>query len=181
VLALQNIAAREIDPLKTVVVTVGTIEGGYRNNIIADRVKLTGTFRSQDPAIRAGLEARARRIVEGVAAAYGARATLNVIYGYPVVVNDAELAQTFRAYMDANSTIPVESPPPTMGGEDFAYFAERAPGLLIRHGIRSEAAGSVHPGHSPEFRVDEAALAYGIETLVAFARGVGSGAVRGGA
>ena len=59
-------------------------------------------------------------------------------------------------------------------------FAERAPGLLIRHGIRSLAAGSVHPGHSPEFRVDEAALAYGIETLVAFAHGVGSGAVSGG-
>jgi hypothetical protein len=48
---------------------------------------------------------------------------------------------------------------------------------LIRHGIRSVAAGSVHPGHSPEFRVDEASLAFGIETLVCFARGVGSGLV----
>lgn len=60
-----------------------------------------------------------------------------------------------------------------MGGEDFAYFAQPVPGLLIRHGIRKERAGSVHPGHSPQFRVDEAALAFGIETLVAFARGVG--------
>jgi amidohydrolase len=179
VLALQNIAAREIDPLKTVVVTIGTIEGGYRNNIIADRVKLSGTFRSQDSAVRADLEARARRIVEGVAAAYGAKATLEVIYGYPAVINDADLARTFRAYLARVSAIPVESPPATMGGEDFAYFAERAPGLLIRHGIRSEAAGSVHPGHSPEFRVDEASLAYGIETLVAFARGVGAGEVGG--
>jgi len=179
VLALQNIAAREIDPLKTVVVTIGTIEGGYRNNIIADRVQLSGTFRSQDPEIRMGLEARARRIVDGVAVAYGASAKLEVIYGYPAVINDAELARTFRGYMLANSTIPIESPPPTMGGEDFAYFAQRAPGLLIRHGIRSEAAGSVHPGHSPEFRVDEAALAYGIATLVAFARGVGTGEVYG--
>jgi metal-dependent amidase/aminoacylase/carboxypeptidase family protein len=66
-----------------------------------------------------------------------------------------------------------------MGGEDFAYFAQRAPGVLVRHGIRSEAAGSTHPGHSPEFRVDERSLAYGIETLVAFARGVGSGRVFG--
>jgi amidohydrolase len=179
VLALQNIAARETDPLKTVVVTIGTIEGGYRNNIIADRVKLTGTFRSQDPAIRDGLEPRARRIVEGVAAAYGTTATLEVLYGYPAVINDAELARTFRTYLERTSAIPVLSPPPTMGGEDFAYFAQRAPGLLIRHGIRSERAGSVHPGHSPQFRVDEDALAYGIETLVAFARGVGSGAVTG--
>lgn len=177
VLALQNIAAREIDPLKTVVVTIGTIEGGYRNNIIADRVTLTGTFRSQDPAVRAELEERARRIVEGVAAAYGARATLEVTYGYPAVYNDASLAASFRAYMTDASGIPIQSPAPTMGGEDFAYFAERVPGLLIRHGIRSVAAGSVHPGHSPEFRVDEASLAFGIETLVCFARGVGAGAV----
>jgi amidohydrolase len=181
VLALQNIAAREIDPLKTVVVTIGTIEGGYRNNIIADRVTLTGTFRSQDPTVRMGLEARARRIVDGIAAAYAASATLEVIYGYPAVINDAELARTFREYMLEHTAIPVESPAPTMGGEDFAYFAERAPGLLIRHGIRSEAAGSVHPGHSPEFRVDESALAYGIATLVAFARGVGAGRVFGSA
>jgi amidohydrolase len=177
VLALQNIAAREIDPLKTVVVTIGTIEGGYRNNIIADRVSLTGTFRSQDAEVRASLEGKARRIVEGVAAAYGARATLEVIYGYPAVHNDPALADSFRSYMASASTIPIETPAPTMGGEDFAYFAERVPGLLIRHGIRSEAAGSVHPGHSPEFRVDEAALTFGIETLVCFARGVGAGDV----
>jgi amidohydrolase len=177
VLALQNIAAREIDPLKTVVVTIGTIEGGYRNNIIADRVTMTGTFRSQDPAVRESLETRARRIVEGVAAGYGATATLEMFYGYPAVINDAGIVETFRAYLAQTSTMPVLSPPPTMGGEDFAYFAQRAPGVLVRHGIRSEVAGSTHPGHSPEFRVDEKSLAYGIEALVAFARGVGSGRV----
>ncbi len=180
VLALQNIAARETDPLATVVVTVGTIEGGYRNNIIADRVAMTGTFRSQDRHVRHGLEARARRLVDGVAAAYGARASLEVLYGYPPVVNDAGLADSFRAFLAATSTLEVARPAPTMGGEDFAYFAERIPGLMVRHGIRSEAAGSVVPAHSPEFRVDEAALAYGIETLTAFARGVGGGQVAGG-
>ena len=177
VLALQNIAAREIDPMKTVVVTIGTIEGGYRNNIIADRVSLTGTFRSQDPVVRDGLEARARRIIEGVASAYGTRATLNVIYGYPPVVNDPRLAASFRNYLERETGFTVAEPPATMGGEDFAYFAQRAPGLMVRLGVRDEAAGSVHPGHSPLFRLDERALAYGIETLAAFARGVGSGAV----
>ncbi len=179
VLALQNIAAREIDPLNSAVVTIGTIEGGYRNNIIADRVRMTGTFRSQDPAIRAALEEKARRIVSGVAAAYNCSGTLAVVYGYPPVVNDAELAATFRSYLTETSALPVLSPAATMGGEDFAYFAQRVPGLLIRHGIRSEEAGSIHPGHSPQFRVDEASLTYGIETLVAFARGVGAGHVFG--
>ncbi|MBD5606590.1 MAG: amidohydrolase [Candidatus Eremiobacteraeota bacterium] len=180
VLALQNIAARETDPLATIVVTIGTIEGGYRNNIIADRVRMTGTFRTQDATIRAGLEARARRIVENVAAAYGTTGTLEVIYGYPAVVNDAALARSFRAFLAAETSLRVSTPAPTMGAEDFAYFAERAPGLLIRHGIRSDAKGSVHPGHSPLFRLDEDALAYGIATLVAFARGVGAGRVAGG-
>ena len=181
VLALQNIAARETDPLKTIVVTIGTIEGGYRNNIIADRVYMTGTFRTQDATIRSEIEGRARRIVEHIAAAYGATATLEVIWGYPAVVNDALLASTFRAYLASETSLHVASPAPTMGAEDFAYFAERAPGLLIRHGIRNEAVGSVHPGHSPLFRVDEDALAYGIATLVAFARGVGAGVVSGDA
>jgi amidohydrolase len=180
VLALQTLASRETDPLETIVVTIGTIAGGYRNNIIADRVVMTGTFRTQNSAIRKGLEGRARRIVENTAAAYGATGRLEVLWGYPAVVNDAELARTFRAYMAAQSDVPVLSPAPTMGGEDFAYFAERAPGLLIRHGIRNVAKGAVHPGHSPQFRLDEDALGYGIATLVSFARGVGAGVVRGG-
>ncbi len=60
VLALQNIAARETDPLAAIVVTIGTIEGGYRNNVIADRVTLTGTFRTQDRERRAPGSKRAR-------------------------------------------------------------------------------------------------------------------------
>jgi amidohydrolase len=177
VLALQNIAARETDPLKTVVVTIGTIEGGYRNNIIADRVTMSGTFRSQDQKLREALEGRARRIIEGVAAAYGARATIRVNYGYPPVRNDAALSEAFREYAASLGFAAIDRPPPTMGGEDFAYFAERVPGVMVRLGIRNEAAGSVHPGHSPLFRIDEDAIAVGIETLAAFARGVGSGAV----
>jgi amidohydrolase len=175
VLALQNIAARETDPLAAIVVTIGTIQGGYRNNVIADRVTLTGTFRTQDRELRAGLEARARRIVEGIAAAYGARGTLEVIYGYPVVINDPALTEAFREYLAANSGIALATPPPTMGGEDFAYFAERVPGVLGRLGIRNEGSGAVHAGHSPQFRIDEGALGYGIEALVAFAKAVGEG------
>lgn len=177
ILALQNIAARETDPLKSVVVTVGTIAGGYRNNIIADRVELTGTFRAHDPEIRNGLEARAQRILHGVASAYGVKASLKVIYGYPPVVNDVTLAENFSAYMKSQSSLEVERPAPTMGAEDFAYFARAVPGVHVRLGIRSEKAGATFPGHSAQFRLDEDALPVGVQTLVAFARGVGSGEV----
>jgi amidohydrolase len=180
VLALQNIASRETDPLKTVVVTIGTIEGGYRNNVIADRVVMTGTFRSQEQSVRERLEPSARRICEGVAAAYGATAKIEVGFGYPAVVNDPALVATFRSYLAEKTALTLAAPAPTMGGEDFAYFAQRVPGVLVRLGIRNEQAGSIHPGHSPQFRVDEASLAFGIEALVAFGCGVGEGIVAGG-
>jgi amidohydrolase len=177
VLALQNIAARETDPLKSVVVTIGTIEGGYRNNIIADHVQMSGTLRAHDPQIRDGLEARVRRIVDHVTAAYGATADVRIVRGYPPVVNDVALAEAFARFMREHTALRVERLAPTMGAEDFAYFALRVPALHVRLGIRSESSGAVHPGHSPEFRIDEAALPCGVQTLVAFATAVGSRAI----
>jgi amidohydrolase len=180
VLALQNIAARETDPLATVVVTIGTINGGYRNNIIADNVKMTGTFRSQDKTVREQLEPRARRIIESVAAAYNCKAKLEVFYMYPPVYNDVPMTEAFAVQLrQTYPAISVESPPATMGGEDFAYFAERAPGTLVRLGIRNESQGIIHSGHSPKFRIDERALPIGIATLVEFARSAGSGRILG--
>ena len=170
VLALQNVVAREIDPLASAVVTIGTISGGYRNNVIADEVKMSGTLRAHDPAVRDALEARVRRIIAGVAAAYNVDAQVQVVRGYPPVVNDEPLAQRFADYVRAHSPLRVERPQPTMGGEDFAYFAQRVPGLLIRLGVRSESSGAVHPAHSPLFRIDEDALPVGVTTLVLFAR-----------
>ena len=177
ILALQNIAARETDPLKSVVVTIGTITGGYRSNIIADEVKMTGTLRAHDPEIRDGLETRLRRILGGVADAYGVSVEVNVHYGYPPVVNNVALAENFALYMKTHSQLQVERPAPTMGAEDFAYYAQRVPGLLVRLGIRNEKAGSTHSGHSALFRIDEKALPVGVQTLVAFATAVGAGAV----
>jgi amidohydrolase len=174
ILALQNVAARETDPLAAIVVTVGTIEGGYRNNVIADRVMMTGTLRTQDSSVREAATAKLRRIVDGIAAAYGAQVQLEMLLGYPAVINNPALSESFAQYMRERG-VPVERPAPTMGGEDFAYFAQRVPGVLVRLGIYNETVGSVHSGHSPQFRLDEAAIPTGIETLVAFARGIGSG------
>jgi amidohydrolase len=170
VLALQNVVAREVDPFGSAVVTIGTIEGGYRNNVIADEIKMSGTLRAHDPAIRDALEERVRRIVAGVAAAYRVQTEVRVVRGYPPVVNDAALAERFTAYVRERSAIRVERPQPTMGAEDFAYFANRLPGLLVRLGVRSEAAGAVHPAHSSLFRIDERALPIGVESLVLFTR-----------
>lgn len=176
ILAMQNVVARETDPLESIVVTIGTIEGGYRNNVIADRVSMTGTVRTLNQAVREASDGKLRRIVDGVAAAYDARATLVMSYGYPAVLNDPQLAESFARYTREHG-FDVERPVPTMGAEDFAYFAQRVPGVMVRLGIYNEDVGSIHSGHSPQFRLDEGAIPTGIETLVAFARGVGDGSV----
>ena len=175
VLALQNVVARETDPLASAVVTIGTINGGYRNNVIADEVTLSGTLRAHDPVIREELNERVTRIVSGIAVAYNAHAEVRIVRGYPPVINDVTLAQRFSRYVEDHSTLRVERAAPTMGGEDFAYFAQRVPGLLIRLGVRSESAGATRPGHSAFFRIDEAALPLGITTLVLFATAVTGG------
>jgi amidohydrolase len=177
VLALQNVVARETDPLTSAVVTIGTIAGGYRNNVIADEVQMGGTLRAYDPIVRDELEARVRRIVGGVAAAYNVSADVRVVRGYPPVQNDAALAHDFAQYARAHSSLRVERQAPTMGAEDFAYFAQRVPGLLIRLGVRSDASGAIHPGHSALFRIDETALPLGVQALVLFATAVGRGEI----
>ncbi len=96
-------------------------------------------------------------------------AEVRIVRGYPPVVNDVTLAKEFAEYARSNG-VRVEEPQPTMGAEDFAYFAQRVPGLLIRLGVRSESVGAIHPGHSALFRIDEAALPVGVASLLLFAR-----------
>jgi amidohydrolase len=175
--ALQNVVARETDPLASAVVTIGTIQGGYRNNVIADEVALSGTLRAHDPEVRESLIERVRRIVAGIGAAYNVDTEISLVRGYPPVINDAALSQRFAQYVREHSSLQVESPAPTMGGEDFAYFALRVAGLLIRLGVRSEESGAIHPGHSAQFRIDEAALPLGVTTLVLFANAVLNGGI----
>ena len=175
VLALQNVVARETDPLASAVVTVGTINGGYRNNVIADEVALSGTLRAHDPAIREELIERVTRIATGISAAYNAHAEVRIVRGYLPVINDVTLAERFSRYVEKHSTLRVERAAPTMGGEDFSYLAQHVPGLLIRLGVRSESAGATYPGHSALFRIDEAALPLGVTTLVLFATAVSGG------
>jgi metal-dependent amidase/aminoacylase/carboxypeptidase family protein len=96
------------------------------------------------------------------------------------VVNDVTLSENFARYMRMQPDVNVQRPAPTMGAEDFAYFAHAVPAVQVRLGVRNEAEGIVHSGHSPQFRIDEAALSTGVQTLVAFAAGVGSGEVAAG-
>ncbi|MDE2571813.1 MAG: amidohydrolase [bacterium] len=177
VLALQNVVARETDPLGSVVVTIGTLEGGYRQNIIADRVKMSGTIRTLDANVRTATHQKIERIAEHAAAAYGCTASVELGFGYPALVNEPALTRAFAAYLKpkAPELRVLEDMLPSMGGEDFSFYAERIPAVACRLGVRNEAIGATAMIHSPEFKLDEAALEIGVKMLTNFARGFAAG------
>ncbi len=131
--ALQSITSRNIDPLQPAVVSVTTIHAGEAYNVIPRTARLTGTVRSLDEKVRAQLEKRIRELVTGLAAAFGARATIEWRRGYPVTVNAARQTE-FAAEIARRVAGPDKvdtNTPATMGGEDFAFLAQARPGAFI--------------------------------------------------
>lgn len=169
---LQRIVSREIDPLDTAVVSVGSFHAGGRHNIIAPRATLVGTMRALKPETRDFLHQRVAEIARGVAAAARATARVKINVGYPVTVNDEAMAR-FAASV-AETVVGAEHVTdgrPTMGAEDMSFFLNAAPGCYAYVGSSNEARGLHHPHHSPLFDFDEAALPIGVELLTKLALG----------
>jgi len=179
VTALQSIASREISPNGSVVVTIGTIQGGYRGNVIADKVTLSGTVRTLDPVIRNSIPERVKRIVENIAAAYRCTGEVNMRFGYPSIINDVVMTAAFEK--SAQQVLGVDKvkriPEASMGGEDFSLFAEKVPACFARLGGRNEEKGCIHPGHNPRYNFDEDAIAFGMAAMAQMALDYLSGKV----
>jgi amidohydrolase len=165
VMALQTIRSRNIDPLQPGVVTVGTIHGGERYNVIPNEVRLSGTVRTFDPAVRDLIEARMHEILDGITKAGGGSYALDYQRGVPVTVNDVELTEEVapslaKAVGDGN----VHVLPPTATAEDFAYFAQAVPGFYFRLG--TTAPGGTSGGlHTPTYTGDDGSVPVGIEAM----------------
>jgi amidohydrolase len=165
--ALQTIVAREVSPLDSVVVTLGSIHGGTAYNVIPDQVTLTGTIRSFDAALRRSMPERIGRIASGVAEGLQCRAEVQVRPGSPAVVNDPVVALLAgRAAARVVGPAGVVAPTPTMGGEDMALYLERAPGCFVFVGSADSERGLDQPHHSPRFDFSEEALGIGCEFLL---------------
>lgn len=170
VLGLQTITSRQMDLTKApTVITVGRIEGGTRQNIIPDSVTMKGTIRALDESMRKDLHARIIRTARDIADSAGATADVDIgaETAYPVTVNDprltARMLPTLRRVAGAGLT----EVAPQMGAEDFAYFAEKVPGLYVFIGVRKPGASmdEYAANHSPRFRIDESALKLAVRTL----------------
>ena len=165
VLALQTIRSRNQNPLEPSVITVGIVKGGERFNIIPAEVHLEGTVRTYDPATRDLIERRMSEIIKGITESEGGSFSLDYERGSPATINNIQLTEKVApslAKVVGNDNVVVL--PPTMGGEDFSFFANVVPGFYYRLGTVDPEKGS-GGHHTPEFRADDAAIPIGIEAM----------------
>lgn len=170
VTALQTVVSRRVSPLDPAVVTIGTISGGYKNNVIADRVEMDGTVRTFDEDLWRAMPGQIETVVAGICAALGVRGMVEYTRGYPIVVNDPEMTALVRgAARGAVGEERVVYPEQSMGGEDMSFFLRAVPGCFFFVGSQNATKGATKPHHHPEFDVDEDALPTGVKVLVASA------------
>jgi amidohydrolase len=171
--AIQGIPSRHLDVTNSpAVITIGSIRGGVRGNIIPDRVEMSGTIRTFDPGVREELHAKLRSTATAIAAANGASAEVIIETYAPVTVNDPALLKKMRPTLDwAAGEGNVVDGSVVMGAEDFAYFEERIPGLFLHLGIYDPTTPRADrpSNHSPFFFAEDEALITGVRTLVGFA------------
>jgi amidohydrolase len=170
VVGLQALVSRMRNPVDPAVVSVGSIHGGTRRNVLPDEVVLEGTVRSFSPVTRSRLKETFLRRVAGIAGSAGVTAEVDYREGYPPVVNDPgstdRVADALRRALGPDRV--VELPEPVMGAEDFARYLERVRGTFLFLGT-GRPGEPVVPKHSARFSPDERALVTGSVTLAAAA------------
>ncbi len=162
IIAMQQIISRNKNPKSPSVLTFGKIEGLGATNVIPDEVNIAGTFRAMDETWRAeGLE-KMKKLAEGIADAMGGQAVFEVLKGYPFLQNNPELTRKAKAaaiaYMGEENVVDLDL---WMAGEDFAFYTHHVDACFYRLGIRNEAKGITSGVHTPNFDIDEDALAIG--------------------
>ncbi len=163
--ALQTVVSRAVDPTDPAVVTVGTIQGGSRRNIIADKVTLVGTVRTLSEANRKKIQPLMESIVKGICEMYGASYVFEYKPLLPSVYNNPELAATMAPSLaKLLGKDKVLEWKPQLIAEDFSFFAQKVPGFYFFLGVRGPGQ-AVTPLHSPAFNPDERAIPLGMRVL----------------
>ncbi|PAU88698.1 N-acyl-L-amino acid amidohydrolase [Pseudomonas sp. WN033] len=168
---LQSVVSRQTNIMPApAVVSIGTIEGGTRHNIIPDEVSMSGTIRTFGDDVQEQVNQRVRQTAEQIAAASGAKAEVEIIDNYATTVNHAELTErmlpTLRHAADGKAIVS----PMVTGSEDFSFYAREVPGLFFFLGVTpADRLRGAAPNHSPEFMIDDAALVTGIKAMASLA------------
>jgi len=157
--AIQTLISRNVSPLDSAVISIGSLHAGTARNIIADEAKLSGIIRCFGPEMRQTLSDRLTSMAHAVAAAHGCEAEVHVQWGYSGIINDdamtAHVQKCARRLLGEENVI--ASPAPTLGTEDFGEFLACAPGAFWHIGVGRPGAENA-PLHNPHFNPDEGAL-----------------------
>ncbi|WP_094546333.1 M20 metallopeptidase family protein [Petroclostridium xylanilyticum] len=168
---LQTIVSRKIDPLNPAVISICYFHSGTCTNVIPDTATIKGTARTIDPELRRKIASLIEETVAGVVKAMGGEYEFDFKYLYPPTINDdiiTDVLANSASKIIGKSNI-LWGREPSMGGEDFAYFAEKVPSTFFRLGCGNPEKGITHPIHSTKFDVDEDCIAVGASILAQFA------------
>jgi len=167
-ISLQHLISRETPALDTAVISLGVFRAGTTYNIVSGEAELEGSLRTLDPTLRAKLKKRIKEMVEGIAGAYGARAEVDYLSGFPVTVNAPDfnrvVARAAAQILGPESIVWLENA--AMVSEDFSHFLERVPGAMVFLGC-GNLVGKTYPLHHECFQFNEEVLEYGTKLLVA--------------
>jgi len=170
---LQTLVSRTVAPLDSAVVSIGTIKGGYRYNVIADKVEMEGTVRTLNPATQDKLPGLIERTAKGYAQALGGDAVIKYVRGYLPTLNAPELfslvSETVAASIGQEHFVILENP--DLGGEDFSFFARERPALMAWLGCRPAGKSPQETAvlHNTQFDPDEACFTWGVRFLASCA------------
>lgn len=171
--ALQTVVSRHTGPLESSVLTVGQIYAGTANNIIPETATFIGTVRTLTPKLRASVKQRFFEIVTATTQSFGCSAAIEWHESYPVTQNDEHA--TARFFEVAKKTLGAGrvrlAEHPTMGGEDFSYYAQHVPACFFLLGLRPEHSASFPGLHQPDFDFNDDAIETGVEMMVSLALG----------
>ena len=169
---LQTVVSRKSNlTASPVVVTIGTINGGTRANIVPDKVTMTGTIRTYDEKVRAQVGRDVKLAAQKIAESAGAKADVRITPMYNTTVNDPALAAQMAPALKRAADGKVAEAPLAGASEDFSFYAQAVPGLYVFLGVTptGQDPAKAAPNHNPQFFVDEGALVVGTRTMATLA------------
>ncbi len=161
--SLQHLVSRVASPYDPAVVSISSINGGNATNVIPGKVSMSGTLRTMNEDLRILMQKRLRQTIEHTARGLGVEAELDIVNGYPVLVNHPETTRALRqAAIEYLGEDKVEECEPLMTAEDFSYYLQHCPGAFIQLGTGRKKPEKGNTLHSPFFNPDESSIVTGV-------------------
>lgn len=166
---IQYIISREIDPLESAVINIGTIKGGYASNVVAEKVSMSGTIRTFSLDLERKIMEKIKNLLDSIVLVNGVKYEFKYNAGLPPLYNDEEIVNKVSQSVEKVTGKKLEIlKKPQMGSEDFVYYLEKTKGSIVWLGSGNKGKGFDRSLHNPRFDFDEDALKVGCEIFVQY-------------